>query len=402
MNAAHRSLLLDFINLPTAPFTETAPLSFIRAFVRNRPALSLREDESGNLRVRYRRGRATVRRPVLFAGHLDHPGFVAQRMIDARTLRAVWRGGVRPEYFPGARVRFWSNGRRIAGRIVETYPSVAAASRRRAAPARRSKAARRWASSAVGVEPPDAVHLHVPREIAPGSVGMWDLPDAQVRGNLLRSRACDDVAGVAAILCALDHLCRTRAAGECWALFTRAEEVGFGGALAACAAGFVPRRCVVVAVECSRVIPGVTMGGGPVLRVGDKATIFTPGATAFCRSVAEDLGREDSSFTFQRKLMDGGTCESTVYCHYGYGATGICLPLLNYHNMDTDRRRLAPEIIDLRDFEGLVKWFIALARSGRRYDGSHPGLGDRLESLQRRHRPMLLRSRIRPPRRIWG
>ena len=106
---------------------------------------------------------------------------------------------------------------------------------------------------------------------------------------------------------------------------------------------------LVVGVECSQAIAGVTLGAGPILRVGDKATVFTPAATAYCQVVAEQLAAQDKSFTFQRKLMDGGTCESTAYCHYGYNATGICLPLGNYHNMDEARGRLGPEFLDVRD-----------------------------------------------------
>ncbi len=156
----------------------------------------------------------------------------------------------------------------------------------------------------------------------------------------------------------------------------------------------VPRNTVVVAVECSKAIAGVALGAGPVLRVGDKATVFTPAATAYCHVVAESLAQRDKSFRYQRKLMDGGTCESTAYCHFGYEATGICLPLLNYHNMNEARHRIGPEIIDVRDFQNLVKWFVALADSPRtiRYDGAHPGLDARLEALLRRHRGRLERT----------
>src|SRR5262249_27923724 len=127
---------------------------------------------------------------------------------------------------------------------------------------------------------------------------------------------------------------------------------------------------------------------------GDKASVFTPAATAYCQVVAENLASQDRRFTFQRKLMDGGTCESTAYCHYGYDATGICLPLGNYHNMDSDRRRIAPEFIDVRDFLNLVRWFVALAESPARlpYEARHPGLDARLDALLRQHRPRLLKS----------
>lgn len=221
---------------------------------------------------------------------------------------------------------------------------------------------------------------------------MWRLADAPIRANKLYARACDDLAGLAAVICMLDEICRGRSRIPCLAFFTRAEEVGFGGALAAVEARTIPRNAVIVAVECSKAIAGVAMGGGPVLRVGDKASVFTPAATAFCQVVAESLAADNNQFLFQRKLMDGGTCESTVYCQHGYDATGICLPLGNYHNMDVTKKRIGPEFIDVRDYLNLVKWFIALAESPAkmRFEGKHPGLSKRLDALLRQNRPRLL------------
>lgn len=384
MNARHLKLLREFISLPTAPFAEAAPLNYIRRFVEARPALRCRADRFGNLHVRYvGRSTATPRPPIVFAGHLDHPGFVTRRSSQSGRVEAEWRGWVERRYFPNARVRLFVGRREVRGRIIAVDDRG------------RGGQARRAAESFGADSPPHRVWIRVPRGVVvpPGTIGMWDLPVARITGTRLWARACDDVAGVAAILCALDELCRSRAAGSCAALFTRAEEVGFGGALAAVSARELSRRSIVVAVECSRAITGVAVGGGPVLRVGDKASVFTPAATAFCQVVAERLASDDKSFAFQRKLMDGGTCESTVYCHWGYDATGLCLPLVNYHNRDLERGRIAPESIDLRDFENLVKWFVALATTRVRYTCDHPGLDRRLTTLLRKHRPRLLKTR---------
>jgi putative aminopeptidase FrvX len=242
--------------------------------------------------------------------------------------------------------------------------------------------------------PPEAVIARVKEPIAAGSPGMWDCHVAIIRGHRLHCRASDDLSGVAAILCTLDEIDRRGVRCPCYAFFTRAEEVGFAGALAAVNGKTVPQNTIVVAVENSKTLPGAALGDGPVLRVGDKATVFTPAATAYCQVAAETLAKRDKSFRFQRKLMDGGTCESTAYCHYGYEATGICLPLLNYHNMDVASRKIAPESIDVRDFLNLVRWFVALAESPIKleYDGSHPGLSKRLEAILKKHRPRLLKS----------
>ena len=389
MSKRDLGILCDVVDLPTAPFIERYVIDYIRGFVASRPALRLRSDRFGNLLVQYTpagRHRRNTNRPVLFAAHMDHPGFVATEMVDDKRLRAEFRGWVRAPYFAGQRVKFFSEGRWIGGRIQKVIRQGA-----EARPARRATAsARSFGADA----PPDAVIATVSGAVTPGSPGMWGLPDATIRGHRLRSRMCDDTAGLAAILCMLDAICRKPIASKCYAFFTRAEEVGFAGALAAVSARTVPKNVIVVAVECSKAIAGVALGAGPVLRVGDKATVFTPAATAYCQVVAEALASRSKPFCFQRKLMDGGTCESTAYCHYGYEATGICLPLGNYHNMDETRGRIAPETIDVRDFENLVRWFVALAESPSftAYDGRHPGLNDRLDALLRRHRSRLLES----------
>lgn len=375
------------VSLPTAPFIEGSVVRFIREFVARRRQLRLRADRFGNLLVTYtppaRRRRLPKSPPILFAAHMDHPGLTAERMLDAGHVEARWRGWVQARYFPRERIKFRVGDRWVPAVIEKVVPFPPGKGPRRATTSARSFGAD---------SPPKGVIARVGERVPRGSPGVWDITDAARRGGRLVARACDDLAGVAAIVCTFDEICREDIAVPCHALFTRAEEVGFGGALAAADGGTLPRRALVVAVECSKVIAGVELGGGPVLRVGDKASVFTPAATAYCQAVAERLAAEDKTFRFQRKLMDGGTCESTVYCHYGHDATGICLPLLNYHNMDTQRRKIAPEIVDARDFVNLVRWFIALAASPARlaFDGSHPGLDKRLDALLKQHRPRLL------------
>lgn len=384
MSAQRLKILRDVVNLPTAPFVESRVIAYIRAFVARRPALRLTADPFGNLLVRYTpRRKARVGRPILFAAHMDHPGFTATRTLDSRRIEADFRGWVSASYFANERIQFFSNGRWVPAKIEKVIPAKPTTSR--------DKKAAASASSFRDQSPPQGVIARCAAPVALGSPGMWNIPDALIRGTQLHARACDDVAGLAGILCMLDEICRKRIAVPCFAFFTRAEEVGFAGALAAVAEKTVPRNAVIVAVECSKAITGVALGDGPVLRVGDKASVFTPAATAYCQVVAENLALKNKTFRFQRKLMDGGTCESTAYCYYGYDATGICLPLGNYHNMNAATKKIGPEFIDTRDFLNLVTWFVALAESPAtmRFDGRHPGLHRRLDALLKQHRPRL-------------
>ena len=80
--------------------------------------------------------------------------------------------------------------------------------------------------------------------------------------------------------------------------------------------------------------------------------------------------------------MDGGTCESSAYCMLGYEATGLCVALGNYHNVDAKRKRLGPEYVDLQDLDGVVLWFVELARTPR----ATPGAMSRCISVSSRWR----------------
>jgi len=324
----------ELLCLPTSPLCEHAVADWLGRFAAER-SLALRSDVHGNLTLRYRRG-ASCGRPWTFCAHMDHPGFMAERMLRSGVLLAAWRGGVPPELFAGARVRFFSEGRWVRGRVL--------------------CAGRRHATGK-----PRTARIQVQRPVTPGSVGMWDFPDPHVRGKLLFARGHDDVASVAAIACVLDEVCRTGRNAHFHAFFTRAEESGFLGAIGACKTGSLPKRCRVLALETSRALANARLGDGVVIRVGDKTSIFDPGVTSMVCAAAADLARRSRRFRFQRKLMDGGTCESAVYSAYGYEAGGLCLPLGNYHNVDWDRMRLGPEYIHLDDFEAMVRLLLHLA-----------------------------------------
>jgi endoglucanase len=363
-----KSVLRDLLALPTAPLNEGHVVDYIRRWAAERPAITLTQDEVGNIVLRLKRG-AGRREPMVLAAHMDHPGFEARRMVGPQRLEAAWLGWVHPDYFKDARVRFYGNGRWIRGTVRAVEVGMVRGRRR-----------------------VKKAEIEVARDVAPGSIGMWDLPDPVVRGERIYARGCDDVAGVAAILDALDEVSHSPKPFNVMGLLTRAEEIGFAGAIAACRAGTIPKNARIVAVETSSEIPGVRMGEGPILRVGDLGSIFSPGLTAFCRLVAGDLAKKDKSFRFQRKLMDGGTCESTVYYARGYDATGLCVGLGNYHNMDTHRKRLAPEYIHLDDYRGLVKWFVALATTRRPYDTYCDDVDAMIARLERVQAPQLRRT----------
>ena len=65
--------------------------------------------------------------------------------------------------------------------------------------------------------------------------------DFAVRQNQIHGRACDDLGGVAAILAVLVELKRKRARVNVIGVISRAEEVGFQGALTVAASRLLPK-----------------------------------------------------------------------------------------------------------------------------------------------------------------
>jgi endoglucanase len=350
------------LSRPTAPYREGAVIAWVREFAAARPGLVLREDPDGNLEL-VRRSVPRSRAPLVLAAHMDHPGFRALASRRARghfAIEALFLGGVRREYFPGARVRFFP----ADGEVRATV--------RRARP--RGGELR--------------VELVAKRAVPPGAFGMWDLPAfcrSRRDPDLLLTRAADDLAGVAAILALLDAVERIdpRRRVDVRGLFTRAEEVGFVGALAVARGRRLPRAARIVAIEASKALPGAPQGAGPILRVGDRASSFDDGLGRWIARVGERLaGPRGRGFAFQRKLMDGGTCESTAYQLWGYRCAAMCLALGNYHNM-SERGRIAVESIRLSDLVGLVRFFEGLVRFDA--DAPRPGRPDPLrQRLERR------------------
>ncbi|MGD8454204.1 MAG: hypothetical protein PVJ57_20510 [Phycisphaerae bacterium] len=334
-------LLRDLLSLPTASFAEDLVLERVRETCRALPGVTCREDRYGNLLARYRYRPRKVT-PLVFTAHTDHPGFVAQEMRDKRTLRAAFRGYVESPYFAGARVCFWTANRWVRGRVVELTKEVTVHRGGRC------------------VSRPEEVLIRVTEPVVAGAPGVWDLPAPRLQGNLIHARGHDDIAGVAALLTLLARLSRRRASADVFCLFTRAEEVGFIGAVGAMKARTVPKKLPVIVIETSKALPDARIGDGPILRVGDRLSVYAPELLAYMERVAQKLTKRRKTFAFQRKLMDGGACEATGFMAYGYRAGGICLPLGNYHNMDTDRGRIAPECISLADWQRLTDLFEAL------------------------------------------
>lgn len=340
-------LLHELTALPTVAGKEDRVVAWVTAWVKRRKNLRLRRDEYGNLLItqaQSSRPKETASvKPVFLTAHLDHPGFVVRRVLDGRKVELEFRGGVRDECFPDKEVElFDANDRVYYGRIESMETTV----------------------------PFRTILLRMNRtapSLMAGDIGRWRFRGRGrrpvVAKGLFYAPACDDLAGAAAALSVLDDLRRRKGFSHTGVLLTLAEEIGFVGAIGAARSGLVARDARLICLENSRSFRESPIGGGPILRVGDRLSVFSPGLTNRLGQILREHERNHPEFRWQRKLMPGGACEATAFAEFGYEATCVCLPLGNYHNM-TDASQpegmkptggIGPEFISVADYAGLLE-----------------------------------------------
>jgi endoglucanase len=211
---------------------------------------------------------------------------------------------------------------------------------------------------ATGADAPLSLTLDDPSTaglLQPGDFGIWDLPHFALQDGFIHARAIDDLVGCAAMLLTLWQAAKEGWETDLYAVFTRAEEVGLVGAYVVLQSGVLPRDGIIVSLEASPALPGAVQGAGPVIRVGDRMTTFSQDAELILKAAAYRLGSPvwqpsrsvppaDAQMQVQRQLMSKGACEATAAIMLGYQATGLAMPLGNYHNMGEDSRLMLENI----------------------------------------------------------
>ncbi len=287
---------------PTAPLLEHLPRQAVERLA-GAAGLPTRGDDAGNLLV----GKGTE---LVLVAHLDHPGFAIDT-VDASQVRLTFRGGVRAGVaVPGSPV--------VLHRPGQSDPTG------RAVLSSIDERAGRLAAATAEV---------VDGEAVAGGFAVWDVIPYEVAGGRITARACDDLLGVAAGLAALIAAGDARASLLC----TRAEEIGWYGALEAQRLGTIPEGATVLSLECSPMLPHAPQGGGVIVRVGDLRSVFDAGLTGVLWQRAKAL-----DVSAQRQLMDGGSCEATVFCARGLRSSALALPLGGYHNQPDERTVSGP------------------------------------------------------------
>src|SRR5436190_10679354 len=245
----HEQWLLEVTAIPTAAGREQRIIAWVKTWVKARRNLALKEDKAGNLLITRKRGgnAKAVPKPLFITAHLDHPAFVVHSIMGDDVLELEFRGGVHDPYFENASIDVFDARDHPHRATITALDSTAK-------PFKRVKA---WLST-----PSNA--------IAAGDIARWafenEQPLPRIENGLLYTQACDDLAAVAAALSALDAIRSRKGFEHVGVLLTRAEEIGFIGAIAACKLKSVSKQARLLCLENSRSFAESPIGGGPIVR----------------------------------------------------------------------------------------------------------------------------------------
>ncbi len=342
--------LCDLLSQPTAPFREQHVQRWISERL-SAAGVPFFADADGNIVAGvasdgdYRRLLASRSdQPLpLFIAHTDHPGFIGLQWTDDRHLKARWFGGSPTKHLRGAKMWIADDAGYWGEAVVDRHEI---------------------AKHGFGLESLTLKLTTRPRDQRRPAAkqlfgGFGFRAPVWRQGKVLYTKAADDLIGT---FCALETLISNKRAksSPVVALFTRAEEVGFVGAIAHFEHYHLrsaKRDLLAVSLEASRTLPGAIVGNGPIVRLGDRRTVFSPDGSQFLTRLAEKaLGRH-----FQRRIMDGGACEGTAATAYGLRTIAMSVPLGNYHNQGfeggPDCAKLngpAPEFVHVDDVAGML------------------------------------------------
>jgi endoglucanase len=330
------ALFRHLTSVPTAPFREAAVSKKVLEWIgRHLGGKVTMRRVTGGFIVAYK---GAGKGPSLcLAAHLDHPAFDLVEISKAGATARL-RGGLPPHL--------------LAGASVQIFPKI-------------PKNNTPLALGVIGPRPKkddDLWTIRWTRAPKPGSkpdFAVLALPACEIQNGWLMSRSVDDLLGCAISLEAMRQLSKAKAKVNLTVLLNRAEEVGFIGALDMIRSGALSPYDSYLSIESSRELPGSKPGGGPTIRLGDRATAFDPNLTALLDDAAEVLRKRGTKI--QRLRLTGGTCEATAYLAFGYESGGVAVPLVNYHN-GWGAKAVAPEKVRLSDVEGGVRLLVEAAK----------------------------------------
>ena len=237
---------------------------------------------------------------LFFVAHMDHPGFHGLKWKRPNLLSAKWFGGGPTQKLVGATVWVSDDHGCVSGGKIQS--------------AKLSKTKTRIESLEIQLK---GLESDRPETLF-GGLG-FKKPIWKV-GKKFFTKAADDLVGAFMIT----QLARKyQGSPRFLGLLTRAEEVGFVGAIGHMELNWwtkAARPWLGVSLETSRTLPGALIGAGPVVRQGDRTSLFDPAAVQWLWELANQTLKLK-----QKRVMDGGSCEATVMTAWGWRALGLSL-----------------------------------------------------------------------------
>jgi len=305
------SILEEISGIPTAPFYEELVYRYLNNFFEKfekNPCISFKRDEYGNMVVHYEGNLNSKNRNLAYIVHTDHPAFHLKTTENGELLANRVGGLNQGIVTPGSHVNL-------------------------------HKITEKGVNSSLGeIVKKTKLGEYV---IKPAERGNFSFATLNVErfnigsDSVIRAPVLDDYAGISITLATFTEIVEKGVPINLYLIFHRAEEAGFAGAYGAILEEDLPRDCIVYSVEASPYIKKenseirkiAEMGGGIVIRTGDRCTVDYD-TTAINLLKEASVGLKN----VKEARMDGGTCEASLYYAKGYRTAGICLPISGHHN----------------------------------------------------------------------
>ena len=356
----YEELLKTILSQPSAPFREKHVIKVILDTLAKAKVPHF-QDPVGNIVVGVSSKKdylklikTSSKEPVrIFVAHMDHPGFHGVSWKSPSLLEFKWHGGSPTQHLEGAKVWLADQNGWAGEGTMHDVTMHASGRAVESGMIKITQTTREISEKQKATDFYGGVSFRAP---------YWQ------EGDLLYTKAADDLVGAFATLSVALDLFKKSKKHPFIALLTRAEEVGFIGAIGHFELGWLknPKRPLMcVSLETSRTLPGAEIGKGPVVRLGDKSTCFDTNGLEVFTQVAKEVLPE----RHQRRVMDGGTCEGTAATVYGIPSIGISVPLGNYHNQSFEGgpdaappHGPAPEFVHMGDVAALIELCHALMK----------------------------------------
>ena len=376
-NKSELRILEDVLSLPTTSFHEQFIQEYVLHFIK-KLGLDIKTDVFGNILVHYEKG--NTEKPIVFTAHMDHPGFSIIERIAGFDYVGQFYGGTNKDFFPGAKLLIYSDSKYIEAQAVsplfEYREDLNKYDPQSQENSEKSEAEQRKNISEVDSK--DAreklllpqFRIETRDEVNVNDMGFFDVTFFNIKGDLLYTKDADDLVNVAALLILLQRTVKLNSDSNFYVLFTRAEETGFTGCQGAIESKILPENSIPIVLETSAELEQAKIGQGFILRVGDRFSTYNTLVDSWMHEVAADISKElmenpdkkktaasakaKNEFKFQRTLMDGGTCEASLFNVSGFDTGALAIALGNYHNIG--KSHPAPEYISLFDLCCLVEF----------------------------------------------